>query len=466
MYTLNSKKAIDFYNNNPHIDFNSINEVFVSILENLLGNLTDKIDNSQNTFLLKQLSEKITQIEQNQNTQINEYNKTYQSISSVLNQHIDNLNQSIRDIILANSSTSQETLLNHITSHQQLLTNHLESLYKNEGIENFIEHKIKHIHDTILLESNKLLTTVDSQNSDSIIRSIDSLLSNKHNELDTAVKTRIDCFVSSHSQNNQSAYGEILNKLNQQITTIDKVNVYFDKQLGSNSKGKLGENKLELILSELFSNASIINTSGLTASGDFIINRLNKTKLLIDTKDFETVVPVKEVEKIIRDMEMNNCNAILLSQNSGIAQKNNFEINVHNNNIIIYIHYANYDPNKIALAVNIIDYLEPILVSQKNNNHQETISSELLSNINKEYQELVSQKLNLINLIKRNHSEVLKNLQKLDLPVLTTLLNQKFANTGKTAFTCKICNVFIGKNAKSLAAHQRKCEKTTIEATN
>ena len=129
MYTLNSKKAIDFYNNNPHIDFDSINEVFVSILENLLGNLTDKIDNSQNTFLLKQLSEKITQIEQNQNTQINEYNKTYQSISSVLNQHIDNLNQSIRDIILANSSTSQETLLNHITSHQQLLTNHLESLY-------------------------------------------------------------------------------------------------------------------------------------------------------------------------------------------------------------------------------------------------------------------------------------------------------------------------------------------------
>ena len=160
---------------------------------------------------------------------------------------------------------------------------------------------------------------------------------------------------------------------------------------------------------------------------------------------------------------MNNCNALLLSQNSGIAQKNNFEINVHNNNIILYIHNAKYDPNKIALAVNIIDYLEPIILSQKNNSYQETISSELLSNINKEYQELVSQKLNLINLIKRNHSEVLKSLQKLDLPVLTGLLSQKFANTGKTGFTCNICNVFIGKNAKSLAAHQRKCVKATIE---
>lgn len=463
MYTLKNKQAIDFYNRHSHIDFDAMNGVFVSILENLMTNLSDKIDNSQNTFLLKQLSDKLNQIEQTQTLQINEYNKTYQSISSILHTHTDQLNQSIRDIILSNNSTSQETLLTHIKTQQQVLTSHLESLYKNQNIETFIEHKINHVHDTILTESKKLLNTFDTQNKDTIIQSLDSLLSNKHSELDAAVKTRIDCFTSSHSQNNQSTYGEILTKLNQQITTIDKVNLYFDKQLGSNSKGKQGETKLEIVLSQLFSNASIINTSGLTASGDFIIERNDKTKILIDTKDFETVVPVREVEKIIRDMEMNNCNALLLSQNSGIAQKNNFEINVHNNNIIIYIHYANYDPNKIALAVNIIDYLEPILLSQKKNTQEELISSEVLSNINKEYQELVSQKLNLINLIKRNHSELLKNVQKLDLPILTGLLNQKFANTGKTAFTCNICNVFIGKNAKSLAAHQRKCEKVTIE---
>ncbi len=466
MYTLENKQAIEFYKRHPHIDFNAMNGVFVSILENLMTNLSDKIDNSQNTFLLKQLSDKLNQIEQKQTQQFNEYSNTYQSISAILHKHTDQLNLSIREIILSNNSTSQETLLNHINSHQELLITHLDSLYKDQNIETVIEQKIKHIHDTILFESNKLLDTFNSHNGDTIIQSLDSLLSNKHSELDAAVKTRIDCFTSSHSQTNQSAYGEILTKLNQQITTIDKVNLYFDKQLGSNSKGKLGETKLELILSQLFSNASIINTSGLTASGDFIVQRINKTKLLIDTKDFETVVPVREVEKIIRDMEMNNCNALLLSQNSGIAQKNNFEINVHNNNIIIYIHNANYDPNKIALAVNIIDYLEPILLSQKNNSQEELISSELLSNINKEYQELVSQKLNLINLIKRNHSELLKNVQKLDLPILTGLLNQKFANTGKTAFTCNICNVFIGKNAKSLAAHQRKCEKVTIEPPN
>ena len=62
MYTLENKLAIDFYNRHPHIDFNAINGVFVSILENLMTNLSDKIDNSQNTFLLKQLSEKYKKI--------------------------------------------------------------------------------------------------------------------------------------------------------------------------------------------------------------------------------------------------------------------------------------------------------------------------------------------------------------------------------------------------------------------
>ena len=37
---------------------------------------------------------------------------------------------------------------------------------------------------------------------------------------------------------------------------------------------------------------------------------------------------VKEVEKMLRDIEVHNCNGILVSQSSGIAQKNDFEIQI------------------------------------------------------------------------------------------------------------------------------------------
>ena len=168
------------------------------------------------------------------------------------------------------------------------------------------------------------------------------------------------------------------------------------------------------------------------------------------------LVNLKEVEKIIRDVEKNNCHGILVSQNSGIAQKNDFEINVHNHKIIVFIHNGSYDGFKINLAVNIIDHLEPY-INNDTTNSDESISSDLLSLINKEYQELASQKLNLIQSMKKMHHDLVLQVQKLDLPLLTEYLDKKFANTGKTGFLCDICNVFVGKNAKSLAAHRRRC---------
>ncbi len=227
----------------------------------------------------------------------------------------------------------------------------------------------------------------------------------------------------------------------------------------------MGETKLEVILSQLYPSAYIKNTAGQTACGDFILERKEKEKILIDTKDYETIVPIKEIEKILRDIELNSCNGILISQNSGIAQKEDFEINFHRNHIIIFIHYGKYDPEKIRLAVNLIDHLEPIVASNKLKS-SESISSDELFMINKEYRELATQKLNIIHSVKKQQQDIISQIQKIDLPVLTNYLNQKFANTGKTGFHCENCNSFTGKNAKSLAAHQRKCTKKIVINTN
>ena len=163
---------------------------------------------------------------------------------------------------------------------------------------------------------------------------------------------------------------------------------------------------------------------------------------------------------MIRDVEKQNFHGILISQNSGIAQKNDFEINVHDHKIIVFLHNVKYNSEKIKMAFNIIDHLEPYLVNNTNDNNEEgeeVISNELLALINKEYQELVSQKLNLIQTIRKSQGDLILQVQKMDLPALTSYLDKKFANTGKTGLVCDVCNVFIGKNPKSLAAHKRRC---------
>ena len=125
----------------------------------------------------------------------------------------------------------------------------------------------------------------------------------------------------------------------------------------------------------------------------------------------------------------------------------------------------------MKLAINIIDHLGPI-IKNKTNDYEESISSEILFQINKEYQELASQKLNLISSIKKTQQDLIQQVQKMDMPSLTNYLDNKFANTGKIGFKCDLCNNFIGKNAKALAAHKRGCIKkhatitTEVQTTN
>ena len=79
---------------------------------------------------------------------------------------------------------------------------------------------------------------------------------------------------------------------------------------------------------------------------------------MIENKDWGKNVVQEEVKKFIHDIETQNCSGVFLSQNYGIANKENFEINIHDGNVLIYVHEANNDPEKIKLAIDIIDHFK------------------------------------------------------------------------------------------------------------
>ena len=378
--------------------------------------------------------------------------------SSLIGHHLESMLLNMRDTIKSNNGDAEKNILLRIQENNELFLTRVTSLVKDDTIRTFLESEVTRINTKVQQESERMLASLEKTGSDQSMEKINQMMISQYKELDSSFKARIDSFFSSQSSTQGSMYTEIMNRLEKTTSAVDIVGDYFQKQIGSTNKGKQGEAKLEVILSQMFPSAMITNTSGMTACGDFIVERNEKSKVLIDTKDYDTVVPIKEVEKIIRDVEKNKCHGILLSQNSGIAQKNDFEINVHNHNIIVFLHNVRYDSERIQLAVNIIDHLEPYLVNKDSNDEGEVISCELLSLINKEYQELVSQKLNLIQSIKKTQGDLIIQVQKMDLPLLTSYLDKKFANTGKTGLKCDKCNVFIGKNAKSLAMHKRHCK--------
>jgi len=478
MFEINSKKVIDFYENNKHLNFNTINEIFVDILQNLVNNLSDNIDNHHNTELLNRLASRMEKMENNcltQNNMMQNIQDNMQNISkniekdlnSVLHSHKELLKNDIRETIKSNTGDYRNQIENILNKNNENFSQKMEILFQNKELKQVFVDELFKINQTIGTETSKLFSIFQEKNisPEKVFDNLSGIINKKYTELDFKLKTQFDLFLSNNNSQNSSMFSEIVNKISKNNETVEKVNEFLIGQNNSNKKGKLGEAKLEPILSMAFPDASILNTSGQTSSGDFIVERKSKNKILIDTKDYKTGVPIGEVSKIIKDIEKHDCHGILMSQNSGIAQKENFEINIHNKNILVFMHFVNYDENKIRLAVNMIDQLEPFIEMQHETTGQ-TISDDLLADINNEYQQLVRQKSNLIETIKKNHHDLIQRLHEFDLSKLDAFLNTRFSNPGKITFRCDICNVFIGKNARSLALHKRKCIKVQSPVLN
>jgi len=462
-FLLTNERAIAFFKKHSHLDFNVLNGIFVDIMENLIQNMSDSVESSHNTELLVGLTKRLETMEssfikhnESVTTMVSRLNEQF---STMIVSHLESMLGHMRDTIKSNNGDSERNILQRIQENNELFLSKIETLSKDDAVRDFFAGEMNKMNSHIKEETEKLMGTVQRSDSNELVKQVNDVILSQYRDLDNNFKARIDSFFASQSSTQGSAFTEIMNRLEKTTSAVDVVGDYFQRQIGSTNKGKHGETKLELILSQLFPSASIKNTAGMTAMGDFIVERVDKSKILIDTKDYDTVVPVKEVEKLIRDVEKNNCHGILISQKTGIAQKDDFEINVHNHKIIVFIHSANYDGHKIQLAFSIIDHLEPHVVAK--NDEGESISSELLALINKEYQELVRQKLNLIETVRKSQSDIIQQIQRIDLPALTKYLDKKFANTGKTGLGCDICNVFIGKNPKSLAAHRRRCQATS-----
>ena len=195
------------------------------------------------------------------------------------------------------------------------------------------------------------------------------------------------------------------------------------------------------------------------------MRRQDKPDILFENKDYSNNVPHEEIKKFIRDVEYQKKHSILLSQHSGVTQKMNYQIDIHDGNIMIYIHYVNYDTNKIQVAVNLIDHLYKLLEKHDNNNELH-ISMDELSEINKEYLTFIGQKKSLIETTKKMHKDQLKALEDFEMPKLTLLLNSKFTNVEQLSYKCEICGVYSAKNKRALITHQNKCKKKLLNLNN
>jgi hypothetical protein len=224
----------------------------------------------------------------------------------------------------------------------------------------------------------------------------------------------------------------------------------------SQFKGQCSENMLETVLNKLYPTADIANTTATKASGDFIMKREDRPTIMFENKNYERNVNLDEVKKFLRDVTDLQCSGIMMSQFSGIASKPNGFIEVHDSNVLIYLHNVDYSPEKIKMAVDVIDNLTSKLETIAAHEEQTgiVIRKDVLDRINEQFQFFMAQKEALLCVMRESHKKIISQLDELRLPDLSAFLNDKYASIQNQQFVCDMCNLSF-TNRRSLASHRK-----------
>jgi hypothetical protein len=473
--TINNKRITDFIKKYDidielfllkNIDFYEY--VISSINDNNTSQILPYILNQNN--LINNLIEKSNKLDYNIELIKTDKAILMTEVEKLRNENTNNI-KDIQNIILKNNVEYINTTSNIINDLEKTI-NSSNSKDINNIMNNFEKRLIEN-NNFLLTNTKEIILNVNTNNDKDILslsKDIE-LITNKSfqdikeyiDKLKNTSPKEFEIYFDKFNDKNNNYVQHIREFLTNEFCNIKSCiddtkssvnnisNIFLHKN--SSIKGKTSENILEILLSKKFPTYIIDRTSSESHSGDFILKDNNKPDVLIENKDYEKNVNTDEIIKFHRDIKENNICGILVSQNSGISCKHNFEIEIVNNNILMYIHNCNYDMDKINFALDIIYSLYDYVNKNKNNN-KNYINDETFQNIQKEYLEFIKNRNDIINSLNLS----IKNLKKMDLISIRDIIEKysnNLPNITNDSFTCPECNK-IFTSVSSLAAHKKK----------
>lgn len=473
---VDDETIIAFYRENPNINFITMNHILINILKQLSTNVSETMNNVINERIYDKLNHLVQDFSSFKND-------VAQNNTNQISTFIDKLNQTKRDyiedikILLSNHSlTNVEKIGNIIDKHNDTLITKTNIMINeiipksNETYNSQIFNSINELSNFVNEQTNKIIQNNTNENKDgkNTLEEFSKNIDNQFNRMILNLQQPIFNYIQSSEERTMNNIQRINDKIQKQETMQETLNNelrgFLSRYTNNSSvKGKISETELCNVLQTIFPSDEIINCSSNTANCDYCINRFNNSKpsILFENKDYSRSVSTEEVEKFQRDVKKQQIHGILLSQNTGITFKDNFQIEIINGLIHVYIHNVNYSAEKIKIAVDIIDNLSPkinMLSEQFNETNMNiTIEKEDIDELYNEYLDFNEQKNNIIENIKNSNKQIIDRIESLQLNSIKKLLN-KHNLLNDNELKCNICNFFTGKNKASLAQHMRKCK--------
>jgi len=195
-------------------------------------------------------------------------------------------------------------------------------------------------------------------------------------------------------------------------------------------------------------------------SQSIFMKRFRKPTVYCHWLDQEDNVSKDQMLSIHKQFSQYGCCGIYLSHKSGFIDKKDYQLDVHNNQLVIYLHNLSINPDKLEQAFQMIDHL--MLRWNEITNEKESteisITKDCLERINNEYQLFLSQKSSISDLLKDTHKKLNQQLDDIKFPFLEDYLSGYYcAPVRSNGLKCDICKNYNANNLKALAAHKRGC---------
>lgn len=468
--SVKNKDVWEFYDKNKHLNFEDMNIILIRILQQLM----ESTNPSLNTNIASQLIENFKTL-QNQVSGVTEmFSKTQSDMNTNFSlKFMEFKKDYMEDMKMILSNNASDKVAPIIKEYNDSLLDKTRIMINDiiprnqQNLSRDIENSIQSLHSSINQDTNTLLrSTINKETLTEFITSIEE----KFSKTILNSQTIFNTLITSSENRIESKLSEIkdISKSNNSSQTVlqNNINELLKKMENSSSKGKISENLLFNVLLSLYPTAQIDFVGTTKETGDIMLIRKDKPTILFENKNYDKNVLQDEVKKFLRDVENQNCSGIMLAQHYGITNKDNFEIEVNNNNVLVYLHKVEYDADKIKAAVDIIDHFKATLDDNSSATGDSlTIDKEVLDDINKEYQLFTANKLSHIKTIKDCQQKLIAQVEEFKIPNLEQYLSKLYASSSSKNDVCEYCN-YVAKNSRALVAHYRGCSQKKDFLTN
>jgi hypothetical protein len=461
---ITNSKVVEFYSANPQISFNDVNVLFLEIIQNVT---TSKMITKPRIEAAILRPEKKRQLDELQ-TFIDKIRESIQlQIQYISSKYVIAKSEYINEFYLAFSEPN---------SRAQLLQNNVTFLIKTRSLL-FAVGKMRCLNiaektQTMIRQFEKILNAnVESialkpENAVTSKEFADNFESNASHMMQAILQLLAECVSSNESRvkhlSDLLKQGDDVNSAFYYKLIYDLNDILHQIPLLENNASGSSINSFEFVLSQTFPTASIFNAD--TLNNEFILSRTEKADIYIETYEIrDKNVGAGEVKRFITRSSEKQANGIIISQHTGITGKPNYNVEIHNNRVIVYLHKMSYSSDKLQIAVDMIDALTSkltdFLFSSEN---KYAIPKEVLDDVNREYQQFIIQKETVLTIIKEQHKRLLSQMDEFRFAALDKYLATRYSSCKKQGYTCELCGIFNVGTLKGLAAHKRGCARKRV----